>query len=362
MPAYSIYNEHPLFLEAHNGNLDAIKKRIANKISLSKIRASNGSGLLHFAAEGGQLETLKWLLSKEGGAKVTERNNEGASALLYAASRGHLKIVRWLLSEAGGAKLTEKSNDGHTALLAAAYKGQLNTVQYLLSKECAANLTEKTNKAATPLLLAAHKGQLETVNYFLTHPLMTYKHLKTSYETSPLVLKKDACTLIEASIAEYETLMIKSATDFPLTYDIQDNNVIVANELFCPISKDLITDPVLAADGYLYNKKHMTKWLKTHDTSPKTGKTLDHTQLSPARHIKKIIEELMSAVDTLSKQLEKQNALKEQATLEPYQANSRINTERTRPRSTPPAITFFTTRCADPTRQDPFHVSTRNAH
>lgn len=40
-------------------------------------------------------------------------------------------------------------------------------------------------------------------------------------------------------------------------------------------------DPVLAADGCTYERKHMQLWLRANDTSPVTGQPLEHKHLVP---------------------------------------------------------------------------------
>lgn len=49
----------------------------------------------------------------------------------------------------------------------------------------------------------------------------------------------------------------------------------------CPISKMIIDEAVMAADGRIYDKANIELWLKTHDVSPITRQTLRHKQLMP---------------------------------------------------------------------------------
>jgi len=44
---------------------------------------------------------------------------------------------------------------------------------------------------------------------------------------------------------------------------------------------NLMDDPVVAADGHTYNREHMERWLKQHNTSPRTSEPLDHKMLIP---------------------------------------------------------------------------------
>ena len=41
------------------------------------------------------------------------------------------------------------------------------------------------------------------------------------------------------------------------------------DEFACPITYELIHDPVIAADGHTYDRSAIQRWLSKHDTSPK---------------------------------------------------------------------------------------------
>ena len=55
----------------------------------------------------------------------------------------------------------------------------------------------------------------------------------------------------------------------------------VPHELRCPITCDLFEDPVLAPDGFNYERAHIEKWFQDHHTSPKTNAVLGSTVLTP---------------------------------------------------------------------------------
>lgn len=44
----------------------------------------------------------------------------------------------------------------------------------------------------------------------------------------------------------------------------------------CPITMELMTDPVVAADGHLYERGAIETWLKTHNTSPLTNMPINN--------------------------------------------------------------------------------------
>ena len=53
------------------------------------------------------------------------------------------------------------------------------------------------------------------------------------------------------------------------------------------------SDPVIAADGFTYERAAITDWLEHKDTSPITGAALANTTLTPNRAVKKIAEWFM---------------------------------------------------------------------
>ena len=48
----------------------------------------------------------------------------------------------------------------------------------------------------------------------------------------------------------------------------------VPDELRCPIGYELFKDPVLASDGFNYERAQIVRWFQNHATSPKTNAKL----------------------------------------------------------------------------------------
>ena len=51
------------------------------------------------------------------------------------------------------------------------------------------------------------------------------------------------------------------------------------DDLQCPISQELMRDPVVAADGRTYERAQIAEWIRSHNTSPMTNERLDHKHL-----------------------------------------------------------------------------------
>ena len=61
------------------------------------------------------------------------------------------------------------------------------------------------------------------------------------------------------------------------------------SQFLCPITGELMEDPVTTADGHTFERAAIERWLQAHDTSPMTGSTLTHTQLAPAIALRQLI-------------------------------------------------------------------------
>ena len=62
------------------------------------------------------------------------------------------------------------------------------------------------------------------------------------------------------------------------------------DEFFCPITCEIMQDPVITADGHCYERKEIENWLRNHDTSPKTNEKLEHKNLVPNHALKALID------------------------------------------------------------------------
>lgn len=58
------------------------------------------------------------------------------------------------------------------------------------------------------------------------------------------------------------------------------------SELMCPITRDFIETPAIAADGFTYDSKAIKKWFKKHDISPMLGSQLNSSAVVENRAVK----------------------------------------------------------------------------
>ena len=60
-------------------------------------------------------------------------------------------------------------------------------------------------------------------------------------------------------------------------------------DFICPITAEIMTDPVSTLDGFTYERTAITEWLLTKDTSPLTGATLESKTLVPNLSLRNMI-------------------------------------------------------------------------
>lgn len=59
----------------------------------------------------------------------------------------------------------------------------------------------------------------------------------------------------------------------------------------CPLSHEIMIDPVIAYDGYTYERSAIEEWFKRKNTSPMTLETLGSRHLIPKRTLRSSIYE-----------------------------------------------------------------------
>ena len=69
----------------------------------------------------------------------------------------------------------------------------------------------------------------------------------------------------------------------------------VPDDYVCPISAAVMIDPVSTLDGFIYERAAITEWLRTKDTSPKTGATLESKALIPIHSLRSVIRRFVEA-------------------------------------------------------------------
>ena len=66
----------------------------------------------------------------------------------------------------------------------------------------------------------------------------------------------------------------------------------VPDSFTCPITAELMADPVSTSDGFSYEREAIERWLAGHRTSPLTGRLMPNTTLLPNHRLRALIQDL----------------------------------------------------------------------
>ena len=152
-----------LHLAAYHGWLDIIKTK--NGYFKRKCTNSKGSTPLHYAAAGGSLAVIDYLITRLGYDPTTPEN-DGALPLHIACLNGHLNATKYFITEQN-CDPNCQGQHGWTLLHYASKGGHMNIIQYLIT-ELGCDPTTPTNDGALPLHIACRNGHLNATKYFIT--------------------------------------------------------------------------------------------------------------------------------------------------------------------------------------------------
>ena len=110
----------------------------------------------------------------------------------------------------------------------------------------------------------------------------SYSDDESDYEESKDDIKKN----IRESIGEKDKIESKKNDKEKK----EELIVKLKNALICPISENLMIEPVFGSDGYSYEKEYIEKWLETNNISPMTGQRMKIQDLIPNRSLKNLIK------------------------------------------------------------------------
>ncbi|KAJ6815396.1 U-box domain-containing protein 12 [Iris pallida] len=106
-------------------------------------------------------------------------------------------------------------------------------------------------------------------------------------EMSTLLKKIKDCLLLETHLPEN----IESRTS-----SFKYRSPVIPDDFRCPISLELMRDPVIVSTGQTYERSCIQKWLDSgHKTCPKTQQNLSHTAITPNFVLKSLIAQWCEA-------------------------------------------------------------------
>ncbi|MEJ2581996.1 MAG: ankyrin repeat domain-containing protein, partial [Acidobacteriota bacterium] len=150
-------DERALMEAAYVGNLDSVRRLVADGTSVDAIDAERRTPLM-FAAFNGHFPVVEFLL--DAGAEIDAKDGNGRTALMYASSGPFAETVELLLKKGANVNV-QGTLEGFTPLMTAAAEGLLDVVRLLLTHGADRNLEDQDGDIA--LTFAKLNGHTEVV-------------------------------------------------------------------------------------------------------------------------------------------------------------------------------------------------------
>lgn len=81
---------------------------------------------------------------------------------------------------------------------------------------------------------------------------------------------------------------------------LQEKGISVPNEYICPITMEIMQDPVILQDGHVYERQAIQRWFLTKDKSPLTNCPVDKNIVIPCHVLKSLIKSFLTTHGMLS--------------------------------------------------------------
>ena len=110
-------------------------------------------------------------------------------------------------------------------------------------------------------------------------PLVSARAARTAGGRDAMVAEVLSRPSLQKELSEHgRELLINAFTDVPHSYQ-------------CPITMEVMAQPVVAADGHTYERAAIESWFRQNSSSPMTGEQLPNTTLIPNRSLQSAIAE-----------------------------------------------------------------------
>merc|ERR1712045_349656 len=97
-------------------------------------------------------------------------------------------------------------------------------------------------------------------------------------------LNDNAQTMLESNLSLQETVAQKEREMKTIelkNIDIARKALKGVDSFLCPITRELMTDPVICCDGHTYERAAIEQWLRGNSRSPKTNQPLQSREVIP---------------------------------------------------------------------------------
>jgi ankyrin repeat protein len=139
----------------------------------------------HIPAGKGDLDIVKTELDE--GRDIDSRDAAGQTALMYAADTGQMEVVKYLVTNGADVNAQSKGFGRGTALIYAAASNRLEIMEYLIER--GANVNAMTGNKETALFWAAAQGHIDAIKILLKNGADT--ELKNKKDQTALDVAKE---------------------------------------------------------------------------------------------------------------------------------------------------------------------------
>lgn len=94
----------------------------------------------------------------------------------------------------------------------------------------------------------------------------------------------------QQQLSNINNIQIPETKPITIPKNLPDN---IPEEFLCPITTEIMSDPVMLSDGQVYEKKAIQKWLANNNTSPLTKIVVDKNMLIPCFSLRKLIQKFI---------------------------------------------------------------------
>ena len=172
------------------------------------------------------------------------------------------------------------------------------------------NIKQKKFEGFTQDDLARCKEKLKSIDHLIkeNQDYNTYlKFVEDIYDEADLYVVEAVSSILSKFIKEVETHLVSTGSaarsQRPFTLPLDEQPLSLSGKdlttyldkqksiFTCPITHNIMNDPVICSDGQTYERSAIQTWLASNNTSPYTGAKLDNKVLIPNIALRQAIEE-----------------------------------------------------------------------
>eukprot|EP00210_Caulerpa_lentillifera_P006974 g6669.t1 len=284
------FPSRPLLKACSIGYLDGVKLLVERGADIT-VQTTDGLTCLIIALKNRHFSVLSYLLEQEF-CPINVIDEQGYSALHYTILLTDGSWTNALLRK--GADMNAKTQDGESPVFLATKNKSMCALQALLQSGADPNIICKNGDYA--LHEAVRQGSGRAVRMLLRHGADKTKIGKDGLAPvdlaySSTLLNQDVVnSLTDNHQVNHNVNNHEHLTDELAQNKAQRLQTQVDQCIYCPITFEVMLDPVIAADGHTYERTAIGKWLSQKKISPITRQPISSDVLIPNLAIKHLVD------------------------------------------------------------------------